>query len=726
MTFYPFAPSIANHTRLIRVPLRKKRYFTLNGPILCYFDAPSRDNYVDPSKPRGRLNLSKEDTVAEMQTKHGADAPTEFLVTISIHVLGSKRKWEMCAADYADQRRWYDKLRRYDGVRALVMDHFTFHTSLPSEERIHPSLHEIAKDRDADDCGEKQQQRLGSPSPLGRSGNGSVGGVLTKPAKVRKRDVSVDGRFTGSSSSGGSYSHQVRKNPGTSHASLTLRVPPSAEGERGPPPLVDRHTAMSWLALNAAVFFIRHDGEMHNDKYDKTFWLASLLMNFVVYHLIDHLNQRGEIRALQVAAMGGGGQMPTSASVSASTSASASASGGGAEGKSSSSSNARVGGDGNTILGPGGAKRASGPAGKRQSFVKTVPSCTTIPRAPVKPDTDLASLVNRCGPLSPDAVRAYTVASPSIQYDESVNHSFWNVDPSVFALRVGPNYRRNKRKAPSGPALYDLYGMEFVKADAVLRTVEDGFTVPDVPGLTDVDTGDPAVPPLFVVNTWLPAEEPSMFGGSDGDEQSTYVIVMYFVISERTLAELRDPDGTKRSPAVRLLAEWFGQSESDDAFRGRFKALGMVEDIAKTGLPSFIAGYNGKPALVSKSGTFTRHRSPSSSLPHYVEMSVNVRLWAYLAKKGLHVLKDRFPQFVLNVGFTIEGRSDEELPEVLLGGVRMLHLDPGKAVDAAAMAAGMSAMMTTTPEGENRTASGGKSVVSSFASLGDMVVESRP
>ena len=38
-----------------------------------------------------------------------------------------------------------------------------------------------------------------------------------------------------------------------------------------------------------------------------------------------------------------------------------------------------------------------------------------------------------------------------------------------------------------------------------------------------------------------------------------------------------------------------------------------------------------------------------------------------------------FPKFVtmvLNVGFTIEGRDDEELPEVLLGGAKVFNLDP--------------------------------------------------
>lgn len=37
-------------------------------------------------------------------------------------------------------------------------------------------------------------------------------------------------------------------------------------------------------------------------------------------------------------------------------------------------------------------------------------------------------------------------------------------------------------------------------------------------------------------------------------------------------------------------------------------------------------------------------------------------MWAYLARKGLHTLTPTFPEFIFNVGFTIEARKDEEMP----------------------------------------------------------------
>lgn len=86
-------------------------------------------------------------------------------------------------------------------------------------------------------------------------------------------------------------------------------------------------------------------------------------------------------------------------------------------------------------------------------------------------------------------------------------------------------------------------------------------------------------------------------------------------------------------------------------------------------------------------------------------------MWAFLAKKGLHTLVPTFPDFIFNIGLTIEARKDEEMPgklslslsycilmtnffltccsyfvfimfstEVLLGGCRLMNLDPDRAV----------------------------------------------
>jgi hypothetical protein len=250
-------------------------------------------------------------------------------------------------------------------------------------------------------------------------------------------------------------------------------------------------------------------------------------------------------------------------------------------------------------------------------------------------------------------------------------HSYRQTDASFFNLRVGPNYKRNKQKAPSGPALYDLYSMDFLHDRTALKNVSsDKFRIPTtIPGITDVSTGHAHIPPMLVINTWIPRKEPSVFAkNSDGD---TYSIPMVFVLSKDTLEQLRDIHSA--SPGVKLLSEWCRRAETEPDFRGRFKCMGQIEDIETTSIPKFIHGYNGKPALVTKSGTFTRHNN-------YIEFTINANHWAFLARKGLHSLMPYFQDFIFNVGFTIEARHDEEMPEVLLGGCRIMNLDPEKAV----------------------------------------------
>ena len=85
-----------------------------------------------------------------------------------------------------------------------------------------------------------------------------------------------------------------------------------------------------------------------------------------------------------------------------------------------------------------------------------------------------------------------------------------------------------------------------------------------------------------------------------------------------------------------------------------------------------IPSYNGKPVLINKSGKFFKHEK-------HIEMTVNVHMFAYIAKKMLYSIQPRFPTMCLNVGFVIEGRDDDELPETMLGVGKLLYMDPAKA-----------------------------------------------
>mmetsp|Transcript_1093 Transcript_1093/g.1781 ORF Transcript_1093/g.1781 Transcript_1093/m.1781 type:complete len:648 (-) Transcript_1093:849-2792(-) len=561
------------------------RCFSLCGPVLCYYDSPDVDNF-DPSKPRGRLNLAKEDTAAEMHTRHKkSGAPTEFLLTVNIYILGAKRKWGLCCNNKEEQIEWYNAIKRYDGKTAEIeKDHFSLRDFVVESQ--YPLIQKS-----------KWLKKQKSP-PITKS--------QLSPARTPNRSTDRSSSADGSVIFSEGESERLNSIP--------------EEKSRN---LIDLEVLASIVALNVAAYCMRY-GNVH------VYWISIIALNLIVVNLL-----RREASKYDAAVS----SLPSQANTF---------------------SNLKSRGK--------YQNKTKGPVRiKYQAFQQVRPAGTTLQRANPKANSSVADIEKEHGPMSTQSIRAYCI-SP-YDYDLSSENAYWNVDARNFNLRVGPNYKKNRLKEPSSPALYDLISVDFIRADTTLKKASDAFTVPNIPGITDIDTGHPHVPPMFVINAWIPLEDHGVFGKVT--DAPSINCVMCLAIAEHTLKALKDIDNAP--PAVKLFAEWCRIAETDDEFRARFKALGIVCDIEKTNIPSFIASYNGKPALVTKSGTFIRHE-------HYIEFCVNVHMWGFLARKGLVTLTPKFAEFVLDIGFTIEAKRDHELPEVLLGGMRLIHFDPEKVI----------------------------------------------
>jgi hypothetical protein len=55
--------------------------------------------------------------------------------------------------------------------------------------------------------------------------------------------------------------------------------------------------------------------------------------------------------------------------------------------------------------------------------------------------------------------------------------------------------------------------------------------------------------------------------------------------------------------------------------------------------------------------------------------------FGHIARTGLHTLIGKFKDIIFEVGFTIEGRDESELPEVMLGVCQFNKLDVNQAKD---------------------------------------------
>ena len=142
-------------------------------------------------------------------------------------------------------------------------------------------------------------------------------------------------------------------------------------------------------------------------------------------------------------------------------------------------------------------------------------------------------------------------------------------------------------------------------------------------------------------------------------------IVIYYKITDDTLNQLNDNDVTSVcSPAVTLFSQWCEKAHEDAAWRGRFKVIASCSNLVELGMPSMITSYNAKPVLIRKTSTIYK-------TPEYIETCIHVFKFANMAKSPIHMCTSRCGLMDMEIGFTIEGRNDDELPECLIGCVRI-------------------------------------------------------
>ena len=94
----------------------------------------------------------------------------------------------------------------------------------------------------------------------------------------------------------------------------------------------------------------------------------------------------------------------------------------------------------------------------------------------------------------------------------------------------------------------------------------------------------------------------------------------------------------------------------------------------------WVAPYNGKPVLITESGHCRKGilKGTGGGTIRYMEMTADVNRWGFLAKKGFVTLLPKFKELRLDIGFTIEGKSDDELPECMLGSFVANFCDEGR------------------------------------------------
>ncbi len=117
-------------------------------------------------------------------------------------------------------------------------------------------------------------------------------------------------------------------------------------------------------------------------------------------------------------------------------------------------------------------------------------------------------------------------------------------------------------------------------------------------------------------------------------------------------------------------------SDPGGEMQKRLKFVPRGENITDLGVPSWICKYNGKPMLIKRPGETNfifSHPHPhpdvgSNGKGRILEININLHPLPYMFKQAMSYLNDHyFSKMNMTFGFVIEGRSIDELPEVLIG-----------------------------------------------------------
>lgn len=286
--------------------------------------------------------------------------------------------------------------------------------------------------------------------------------------------------------------------------------------------------------------------------------------------------------------------------------------------------------------------------------------------------------------------RGSAVAGQSLKRARSEGEPMtWEpADPSLFFLR-GPNYLKDKKKQPSPPALYECFGSD------ILRSYRPVFDFPARVKLPDKRPHEKNLPrwlPRILVQTmFFPGTPPPLVGKPPPtpptDGPKGYQVVVYWRIREdaaKIAAEEDDEDSWP--PHLKLWKQYAQLADTMPVLNGCLKGVASVHNLddKNLGLPRLVKQYNAKPVLMAASALVGERPGvvKISRDDDYFEFALDVGTdFAAMSNHALSSMRSQFPKLILNLGWLVEARTPDVLPEGLIACCRINKVDLNLAVD---------------------------------------------
>lgn len=195
--------------------------------------------------------------------------------------------------------------------------------------------------------------------------------------------------------------------------------------------------------------------------------------------------------------------------------------------------------------------------------------------------------------------------------------------------------------------------------------------------------------PLLIINMQMPLYNPGYFGAHDGQGGS----LLYFF----SFPPDWHPDSVTNPAALQLLEGFFNDGLCADGTpaRERLKLIPRVSNVdewARVGPLSatehrLLTTYNDKPVLTRPQQRF--YRGPGYlevwlqeaclvEYFHLMQVDLDVHTWNFIARKAFFNYIPKLSTVVFENAFVIQGNEVEELPEQVLGCVRVFRVNFGE------------------------------------------------
>ena len=139
-----------------------------------------------------------------------------------------------------------------------------------------------------------------------------------------------------------------------------------------------------------------------------------------------------------------------------------------------------------------------------------------------------------------------------------------------------------------------------------------------------------------------------------------------------------EPDVSKWPPGLRLCRRWLRDAQNDPYLCARLKGVFQVRALDGEQLPRVFAKWSGKPVLMAAAGALSRRLGLAkfSSGPGFVEVHLDIgESFSYMGRGAVYLMMSKLSTLDADVCFTLEGRADDELPEVVFGAASFTALD---------------------------------------------------